>query len=52
MTTPDKSAPAQVRKAYHSPHVRCYGAIKAVTQAAGMMGMNADGGTMAMTKTR
>jgi len=51
VNTPDKSVPAKVRQAYHSPQIRYYGAIGAITQAVGNMSMNSDGGSMMTSKT-
>jgi hypothetical protein len=51
MSSPEKIKSDQVKKAYHSPVIRHYGAIQAVTEAVGMMSMNADGATMGNRKT-
>jgi len=47
LSTPEKTEPAKDKKAYHSPVLRHYGAVRAITEAIGNMG-NMDGG-MGMT---
>lgn len=52
MSTHDQQKSTQVKRAYHSPVIRHYGAIQAITQAVGNMGLASDGGTMTgMNKT-
>jgi hypothetical protein len=43
VSTSEKNAAGQARKAYHTPVIRHYGAIRAITEAVGMMSANSDG---------
>lgn len=52
MSTPEKKESEQTKKAYHSPIIRHYGAIGAITEAVGMTSMNSDGSSMNPKKTK
>ena len=49
MNASEKNAAGQARKAYHSPIVRYYGAIRTITENIGNMG-SGDGGTVSLKK--
>ena len=51
MSMSEKKESESTRKAYHSPVIRHYGAIGAITEAVGMTSMNNDGAAMAPRKT-
>ena len=52
MSTPEKKDSESTRKAYHSPIIRHYGAIRAITEAIGMTSANSDGGKKGNKKTK
>lgn len=54
MTRADKAAFEKEKKDYHSPVIRFYGAVRTLTETAGMLATAAsDGGTNSgMNKTR
>ena len=51
MSTPEKKDSESTRKAYHSPIIRYYGAIRTITEAIGMTSVNSDGAMMGPRKT-
>ena len=52
MSTPEKKDSESTKKAYHSPVIRHYGAIRSITEAVGMTSMNSDGASMNPRKTK
>ena len=49
MNTPERNAAGQVKKAYRSPVIHYYGAIRTITENIGNMG-SGDGGTVSLKK--